>query len=547
MNGSSYEKASKVGKGEWIGLAAVAGVCLGFRLGGVAMIGKDEPRYAEVAREMVASGDWITPHLIGHTWFEKPALPYWLMAAAFKLFGVSELSARLGSALLAALAVAVVFFVGRRAGGERRGLTAALVLSSSALWLAFARGASFDMPLAATMTAALGSFYFFDVARNPRERFGWAAAAGAWAGASMLAKGLAGPLLLGLIVGAYLLVTWSWRRLRPAEVLLAAGAALAVASVWYVPVYMKNGWPFVEEFFVQHHFARYLTNKYHHPQPIWFYPVVMLGGMMPWTLLMLAGAPSLWRARRRRAETEDERLTLLALLWTAVPLLFFSLSESKLPGYILPIFPALAVLAAKSIQHMRRDGEGKWSIPVTAVALVGLGGGLAIYAARTLGAPIWEIALLLVPVAIGAAVVFFAAREGRLGAVMWGVGAWSAAVVALIAVFYFAELGNRESLRDVSQVAERELRPGERVLLFNAVEYSPAFYTQGRMVVDEAGEILIATSFDELAAAIDGSPTLSTLCVIDAKTADQLSSDGRFAADRLAEQRGRVLLRITRR
>jgi 4-amino-4-deoxy-L-arabinose transferase-like glycosyltransferase len=547
MNGSLYEKASKVGKGEWLALAAVAGVCLGFRLGGVAMIGKDEPRYAEVAREMLASGDWITPHLAGHTWFEKPALPYWLMASGFKLFGVSEFSARLGSALMATLGVAVVFLIARRAGGERRGLTAALVLASSALWLAFARGASFDMPLAATMTAALGSFYFFDVARSPRERLGWAAAAGAWAGASMLAKGLAGPLLLGLIVGAYLLVAWSWRRLRPIEVLVAAAAALAVASVWYVPVYMKNGWPFVEDFFVNHHFARYLTNKYHHPQPIWFYPAVMLGGLMPWTFFLLAGAPSLWRARRRRVETEEERLTLLALLWALVPLAFFSLSESKLPGYILPVFPALAVLAARSIERVWRDGEGRWAIPVTAVALVGLGGGLSIYAARALGAPIWEIAMLLIPVAIGVAVVVFNAREGRLGAVLWGVGAWSAAVVALIAIFFFAEVGHRESLREVSQVAERELRPGERVLLLNVVEYSPAFYTQGRMVVDQAGEILIATSFDEVAATVDASPTLSTLCILDAKTADQMPSDGRFAAERLSEQRGRVLLRVSMR
>jgi len=224
MSRPLYERARAIEKGEWLALAALAGlvwVCFFFRLGAVPLLGKDEPRYAEVAREMFVSGDWITPRLAGHAWFEKPALPYWTMAASYAVTGVSELAARLGSAAFAALGVAAVYLVARRAAGPERAWVAAAALATSGLWFAFARGASFDMPLAATMTAALGCFYAVETATTARARLGWAAAAGAWAGASMLAKGLAGPLLLGMIVVAYIAITGSWRRLRGTEVLVA--------------------------------------------------------------------------------------------------------------------------------------------------------------------------------------------------------------------------------------------------------------------------------------------------------------------------------------
>jgi 4-amino-4-deoxy-L-arabinose transferase-like glycosyltransferase len=339
MPGPLYENSSRAEKGEWIAdwlaewlaLAAVvllASVCIFYRLGDVPLLGKDEPRYAQVAREMFASGDWVTPRLAGHTWFEKPALPYWLMAAAFSLFGVSEFSARLGSALCAALGVAAVYLLARRVAGPRRAAVSAAVLATSGLWLAFARGASFDMPLAGTMTASLASLFAFDVSASTRRRLLWLAAAGGWAGAAMLAKGLVGPLLIGAVAIAYLGVTGRWRTLRAAELAVAGAAALLVAATWYWPVYSRNGWPFVDEFFVNHHFRRYLTNKYHHPQPVYFYPVIVAAGLAPWTFFLAPVVRRFASRLRARAADEESRLLWLAALWAVIPLAFFSASTS---------------------------------------------------------------------------------------------------------------------------------------------------------------------------------------------------------------------------
>lgn len=534
-------------KREWLTLAALAalvGICFFFRLGGVPLLGKDEPRYAEVAREMFATGDWITPRLAGHTWFEKPALPYWMMAAGFSVLGVTELAARLGSAVLAALGVAVVYLMGRRAAGPWRGTVAAAALTTSALWFAFARGASFDMPLAGTMAAALGCFYAMDTAERPRARLGWAAAAGAWAGASMLAKGLAGPLLLGMIVVAYLVVTGAWRRLRAGEVVLATGAALAVAAVWYVPVWQRNGDVFVQEFFVDHHFKRYLTNKYHHPQPVWFYPLVVLGGLLPWTFFLVSSVRRFSIAVLRRSASADERLVWLAALWSLIPLAFFSLSTSKLPGYILPVFPGLALLVAWSVDRTEDDGRGRWAYWGAALTLLGLGTGLAIYAGNALRAPAWEVALVGLPLAAAGAGTAIAARRGSPKAAVWTTAAGGAAAVVLVATFLFGEVAHREALADLSTLAGRELRSGEVVLVFGVVEYGPAFYTEGRVVVDDKGEILIGTSFEQVADAIDASAAGSLLCVTDTRRAAELERDGRFRTEQLGQQRDRVLLRV---
>jgi 4-amino-4-deoxy-L-arabinose transferase-like glycosyltransferase len=548
MSRPLYERVRAVEKREWLALAALVAivwVCFFFRLGGVPFLGKDEPRYAEVAREMLVTGDWITPRLAGHTWFEKPALPYWAMAAGYAVLGVSEGAARFGMALMAALAVAVVYLAARRAAGPKRAAVAAAVLATSALWFAFARGASFDMPLSATMAAALGCVYAWDTAKTARARLAWAAGAGAWAGASMLAKGLAGPLLLGMIVAAYALVAGSWRRVRAGDVALAALACAAVAGVWYGPVWSVNGDVFIQEFFVDHHFKRYLTNRFHHPQPVWFYPVIVLAGLLPWSFFLLGGLRSLAGVLKRRPVTDDERLVWLAAVWVAVPVIFFSFSTSKLPGYILPVFPGLALLVAWAIERGEEEARGRWAYPLAALTVAGLGVGLAIYAADKLAAPAWEVVAVATPLLVAAAAVAVAWWRGRRPAAVWTVAASGAAVVAVIASLLFAEVGHRESLADLSRVAAQALRPGEQVMMLGVVEYAPAFYAGGRIVVDERGEILIADSYDQLAAAVEASPARSVVCITDRLRAGELSRGGRFDVEPLGDQRDRVLVRVT--
>ncbi|MCC6745218.1 MAG: glycosyltransferase family 39 protein [Acidobacteria bacterium] len=529
------------------GLVSLAAVCFCFRLGGVPLLGKDEPRYAEVAREMVVVGDWITPRLAGHTWFEKPALPYWLMAAGFSVFGINEFAARLGSALLAAVAAGAVYAVSRRVGGPDRAAYSAMVLISSGLWLAFARGASFDMPLAATMALAIAAFAFYELQEGARDRLVWSLLFGAATGAAMLAKGLAGPLLLGLIVVFSMLTCGSWRRVRIVEAAAAAAAALAIAGTWYVPVMAINGWPFVQEFFIDHHFRRYLTNRFSHPQPFYFFILVILGGLLPWTFVFLAGLKSLVPLVRRGPQTGEDRLLWIAGWSVVVPLVFFSLSTSKLPGYILPAFPGLALLTGWSAHRIEAEGSRRWAIVASALSLVAVGVGLALYGGRYLDASTRDVALLAFLPASAAMSIIAALRWRRIRTALWTVAAGGAGIAALISIFLFGEIGVRESLPALMAKANASLGAGERVLCFGVVEYSPVFYVQGRVVVDGAGDVLIAASRDEVANALRSAPDESVLVITDGQRAYELSIDPELDMEILERERNRVLLRVTYR
>lgn len=530
-----------------VGLVALMAVCFCFRLGGVPLLGKDEPRYAEVAREMVAAGDWITPRLAGNTWFEKPALPYWLMATGFSVLGVSETAARLGSALLAILTVVAVYATARRAAGSRCAAYSAMVLTTSALWLAFARGASFDMPLAATMGIALCAFFGYESSDTPLSRVRWAAAVGAATGAAMLAKGLAGPLLLGMIVVGYLLTSGAWRRLRLLDVVAASTSGALIAATWYVPVLAVNGWPFIQEFFVDHHFRRYLTNRFAHPQPVYFFALVLLAGVVPWTFVFLHGLRGVAGVLRRQPQNDEARLVWIAAWSVAVPLVFFSLSTSKLPGYILPAFPGLALLTGWAADRIEREDRGVWAVVASSVTLVAVGIALGVYGVNTLHAPAWEVIVLAALPASAAVVATVLGVSRRWTAAFWTIATGGASIAALIVVFLFGELGARESLPGLMARADASMARDELVLCYGVVEFAPAFYLQGRVVVDSAGDILIASSRDEVAAALDRSVTRTILVITDDQRFRELSLDAELTVESLGTERNRVLVRVTSR
>ncbi|MDT7605100.1 MAG: hypothetical protein QOF61_3097, partial [Acidobacteriota bacterium] len=329
----------------------LAGVALVYfyGLGRTPFIGSDEPRYAEVAREMFARGDLVTPTLGGRLWFEKPALVYWSEIAGFKLFGVSEWAARLGAALAGWLTVLLVGWlcgrVGRVVRDDARGLRLASmgVAASSVGLVAFARAVNFDIFLTVTVTLSLACFFVAGLEDDPRKRRLMLAGFYAGAGLALLAKGLVGIVIPFGVVGLYQLLL---RRLPTGFKTLLWGVPLMllVAASWYAPVTFAHGRVFVDQFIIQHHFARYVSNKFHHPQPFYYFLVVLPLLALPWTLFFFAALKHLWRAlRHRQAETgEDDaalRLRLFAFAWVVLPVAFFSLSQSKLPGYILPALP----------------------------------------------------------------------------------------------------------------------------------------------------------------------------------------------------------------
>lgn len=323
-----------------VALLAVCYVLFFHALGGIGFIGPDEPRYAEVAREMYTSGDYITPRLLGVPWFEKPALMYWLAAIGYKLFGINEAGARFPSALAAAICVFLVYWCGRRLWSRAIGFLAALILASSIGFFAFARAASMDMPLTACLTMALVLFLFAFNDPTPKRMY-WLYAFYAALGLGVLAKGPVAVLLPVLSLAGFLVLRgkWDeWRTWYPKGLWITA----TVAGPWFLLCTIFNGWQFIQVFFINQNVERFTSTIHGHGRPFYFFLPVLLLLTFPWTFLLI---PTL---RRRFGKNEQ-----IMAWWAIVPFVFFSLSGSKLPGYILPMVPPIALLCAKELWQPR--------------------------------------------------------------------------------------------------------------------------------------------------------------------------------------------------
>jgi 4-amino-4-deoxy-L-arabinose transferase-like glycosyltransferase len=329
---------------DWILLPAFCGFFFLWRLAAFGLIGADEPRYAQVAREMLARHDWVTPTLGGAPWLEKPPLYYWQAMAAYRIFGVSDWAARLPSVLDATLLVlAVYWFVRRFRGGVQ--LDGALMLTTAAGIVGYARAASTDMPLAATFGIAMLAWYGW-LERRSRTLL---TVAYAFLGLGMLAKGPVAPLLAAVIVAAFAGGQRKVSIIRESLSVPGMAAFAVVALPWYVLVQLRNP-QFFHVFVLEHNLARFGTNMFHHPEPFWYYVPVTLLAWVPWVVLAIAAIGGAVRLGR---DPEHDPLNSFLIVWIVVFVSFFSISESKLPGYILPAVPAGVVLLANFLRERR--------------------------------------------------------------------------------------------------------------------------------------------------------------------------------------------------
>ncbi len=404
-----------------------------YGLGQLPLLGPDEPRYAQVAREMFLNRDLITPTLGGHTWFEKPALLYWLIAAGFKVFGVSEWSARLGPAICGVLTILAVWRVAREVD-RSFGFWSLIVLASCLGLIVFSRAASFDVVVTMTTTWSLAFFVLHELPTTRRKRL-FLVGFYSFVGLSLLAKGLVGVVIpFGAVTFYYLLR----RRWPQTSVLISLiwgiPLALAVSAIWYGPVIARNGWSFIDEFFVQHHFARYVSNKYHHPQPIWFYPVIILMLALPWTIHLIAALAKV-RSWNWRGDDSLSLVRVFSLAWLLFPIVFFSFSGSKLPGYILPAVPAAALLVSDRLTAVRNS---KWPLLIAGT---------------------------------------------------------TAALVLIVLHFAAAPYANRESVRDLLALADARGYANAPVLAQRSDDRSAEFYAHDRVIYGANGE---PVTFDEV-------------------------------------------------
>lgn len=347
----------------------LAGFCSFLFLYGLSqfgLIGADEPRYAQVAHEMLERHDWVTPVLGGQPWLEKPPLYYWQAMLAYKVFGVSDWAARLPSAFDATFLVLALYFFLRRFQPAFE-LDGALIAASCAGVVGYARAASMDMALAAAFSAAMLAWWVW----RETGRKSYLAGFYAFLAFGALAKGPVAPLLAVIVILLYALAV---RELRLAlKTIWLPGILLfcVIALPWYFAIQMRHP-QFFREFIIEHNLGRFSENLYHHTEPLWYYLPVTALALAPWTVFVSAGfvqSIRLWWTKPKAAGGESDsesRFGLFACCWLIVPVLFFSISRSKLPGYILLAIPAGALLLVQYLrQHLEQEKPAARSLVVT--------------------------------------------------------------------------------------------------------------------------------------------------------------------------------------
>jgi len=495
-----------------IEIATVTGLSLllfFYGLGNFGLVGADEPRYAQVAREMLRNNDFVTPTLYGSPWLEKPALYYWRAAAAFRTFGVHDWAARLPSATFAAALVIIIYFHMRRfRPGAQFG--AALITASSAAILGFSRGASTDMQLAAPFAfAMLGWYAWFETGK----KF-WLFDVYFFLAVGTLAKGPVAPGLAFFIVLIFAIVRRDfklvWRTVWWPGVVIYS----VIVLPWYIAVQMANR-DFFKVFFLEHNLERFATDLFQHKQPFWFYLPVLILSLMPWTIYAVvalgSAAKQTWRdwrssfpGRVRESEQVGDSFPEFLVIWALFPILFFSFSQSKLPGYILPSIPPCTILTADYLHRRKR-----------AAMRMGLLLGHSLITALLTTAVLLVPHLVLDPKSVppaaalgyasvlgGAVFCFIFYLVRRRGARML---LWTTIVPVAFGVFFLLHyagriLGEAYSSRQVAGYVEQierdnlqtRVRPVAVLDTRRDVEYGLGFYLDQRIQRYERGEVPLA-------------------------------------------------------
>lgn len=470
----------------------------GIMLGSRPLATPDEGRYVEIPREMVATGDWVTPRLNGVRYFEKPPLFYWVEAAFLKTFGMNLWAMRWPVALFAILGCALVWMAGCRLWGPRVGFWGSTVLATSPLYFGTGHLIILDMPLSVLVNAALMLFLLQDTARTPRGAAGLRLGAFACAGLAVMTKGLVALALPWGVLGLWALTLEPKKRKKTlARLFCPAGwlVFLIITVPWHVLVSLRNP-EFLWFYFVHEHLLRYTTTIHNRSQPVWFFVPVLLLGFAPWSSF-LGGF------LRARVWWGDERQRLLGL-WCVGIFLFFSCSGSKLGPYILPMFPAMALWVglhiARSLEQRNAPLiSGTWIFRGILGLLLPGGLVMAVMRDETFQTP-RHLAVL------GGMIVLWTAgwvgerwirdRHGqKAGALLWLAGATAG---FLLMVHTVAGDIQKPSTRPLAQVLRARMNPGDAVFCYGHYDQDfPVFMEQTVGVVGWQGELSFGTASED--------------------------------------------------
>ncbi|MEJ2315106.1 MAG: glycosyltransferase family 39 protein [Nitrospirota bacterium] len=449
-------------------------------LGRTTLFDVDEAVFSQATKEMVASGDWITPTYNGENRYDKPILFYWLMALSYKVFGIDEFGARFPSAAAGVVLALSVFLFTRYFRDAKAALYASLSTVLSIYFLAYSHAAVTDMVLTLFITLSLFSFYLSTAAQEASPNWRRVGLYGFYLFSSLafLTKGLIGIVFPFGIAAAYMIATEGPRGLKRVFSLGGTVLFLAVSAPWYVMEYRANGMEFIDQFFIKHHFQRYTGVISGHRGPVYYYIPVLLVAMFPWAAFLPAGV------RAALKDRDTDKLGVFALIWFSFILLFFSFSTTKLPNYTLPLMPAASLLIASG---MTAQGERlrRYSY-VFMAALSALMGALFLVSRGYLPKfgiedVNWTLALSALMWALAALGVYAALRKKATYGIM------SALTIAFLLVLSakavpIANQYLQGALYDYSLYAKENLPEGERIVTYRLNMPSIVFYSGHRVV-----------------------------------------------------------------
>ncbi|MEB0010657.1 glycosyltransferase family 39 protein [Glaciimonas sp. Gout2] len=456
-----------------------------YMLGARTLVPSDEGRYAEMAREMVATGDWITLRLNGIKYFEKPPLQTWMNALTFQVFGLGEWQARLWTGLCGLLGVVLVAYTGRKVFSERIGFFAALVLGSSFLWAGLGHINTLDMGLAAMMTLSLSGLLLAQrTDATAAQQRNWMLVCWAGMALSVLSKGLIGILIPGAVLVLYTVFSRDWAIWKRLHLLKGLILFFVIATPWFVLITLKNP-EFPQFFFIHEQFQRF-TSKIHHRYgpPYYFVPILLLG-IIPWLGVLFQ---SLWNGAHERNAASGFQPKKMLLIWTLFIFVFFSISDSKLPSYILPIFPSLALLIACHLDRASNKAINASALVLLIPGLVGvaLAWKIPSLAKDAFSAPLmaahvpWVFAASVIA-CIGAVAALLLSRRQK----EWAIVALAASgfVGGQLLMYGHDPQGRYSAGIDMVPAIEAELTPETPIYVVGKYEQSLPFYLRRTMIM----------------------------------------------------------------
>ena len=461
-------------------LTVLFGIAFFSLLGHFGLIEPDEGRYAEIPREMLERGDFITPVLNYVKYFEKPVLLYWLNAISFFVFGQNEFAARFPSALAGLLTVLLTYHTGRTLFGRREGMMAALILGSSVGFLVQGRYNIIDMTLTFCMTATLACFIMATQA-EVRWQGRYYYLMYFFAALTVLAKGLIGIVLPGVVIVGYILLTRRWSILREMRLLTGTLLFLLVAAPWFVLVSLNNP-EFARFFFIHEHFERFLTKVHKRYEPPWFFIPVLIGCMLPWSFFIPSAAISAWRERNG----PGANAILFLALWGILIFGFFSASNSKLIPYILPVFPAVALLTGRAFA-IASELPGRVftvTVPVLGAVLCIMGAGLLLYPHLVDHAELSVLASTVGGVLFGAEGVFLLVGRKRFsaGSIFVTLFLFSLVIEGVMPPFLLGKFVEERSSKKLALIAKSVMTPDTTIVSIG-YDHTLTFYSGRRIVI----------------------------------------------------------------